>query len=116
MNVEKYLDAREGDVMYPYRHLWENARDELGWTDNRNASYVGGWTTQRMGGSQGEAYRKLNPHHMLAIMEGQKVTEVIAESDQAERRKRILTSDSHGRAEDLLRDDELHTPAHTRVA
>lgn len=76
----------EGNVLHPYRACWENLRDALGWIDNKNSAYVGGWTTRiRAAGVQGQAYRKLKPHYMLAVAEGRKLLEVLEESGEADR-------------------------------
>jgi hypothetical protein len=98
VDVERYLDERDNDVFYPYRHAWEDSRDVLGWTENANASYIGGWTTKRMfSGSQANTYRSLKPEIMLAIARGMKITEVIEEAPWATRARHLASATPRSR-------------------
>lgn len=86
IHPDLYLRQVRGNILHPYRATWENLRDDLGWIDNKNSAYVGGWTTRiRAAGVQGQTYRKLKAHYMLAVAEGRKLIEVLEESREADR-------------------------------
>lgn len=82
-----------------YCGFWEDTRDELGWADNKNASWAFGRTTN-VGTPQKRAYRQLKPHFIFACIEGMNVIEAMQafgemEEARASVREPIPFGDDH---------------------
>ena len=69
-----------GTAWYAYRRLWKAVRNALGWERNRNAAYVGDWSTKD-GPIADRVYARLAPHLILGVVEGKTLTEAIAHEE-----------------------------------
>ncbi|CAN5634174.1 hypothetical protein BH23GEM6_BH23GEM6_14050 [soil metagenome] len=82
-------------AFHAYRGLWEDLRDDLGWFNNKNSAYAGGWTT-KTGGSQQLSYNQLKPHFIQAVVDGLSITDVVANSDDMKRAKQACQTPAGG--------------------
>jgi len=79
-NPDAIIPRTPGTAWYAYRRYWKSNRNDMGWEANRNAAYVGDWSTR--GGSIADmVYARLAPHLILGVVEGKTLLEAIADAE-----------------------------------
>lgn len=80
------LKDLEDTAWYAYRRAWKTLRNALGWHENKNANYCGGWST-KVGQIAETVYARLMPQFMLAVVEGLSVVEAVERYAQTDELK-----------------------------
>ena len=86
-NPAELVPAFHGTAWYAYRRFWKTNRNTMGWEANRNAAYVGDWTT-KSGATADVVYARFSPHLILAVVEGKTIVEALkSDSGTAEAKR-----------------------------
>lgn len=91
LNPEEFVPRYDGTAWYAYRRFWKTNRNSMGWEANRNAAYVGDWTTNA-GATADVIYARFSPHLILAVVEGKTLLEALQDdfaTAEAKRAARI---------------------------
>lgn len=75
-NPEELVPDFHGTAWYAYRRFWKTNRNAMGWEGNRNAAYVGDWTT-KSGATADVVYARFSPPLILAVVEGKTILEAL---------------------------------------
>lgn len=81
--ADEVLEDLEDTAWYAYRRAWKTLRHALGWHENKNANYCGGWST-KVGQISEVVYARLLPKFMLAVVEGLSVVEAVRRYGETE--------------------------------
>jgi hypothetical protein len=84
---EEFVPHFHGTAWYAYRRYWKTNRNSMGWEANRNAAYVGDWTTNA-GQTADVVYATFSPHLILAVVEGKTLLEALAHDVATKEAKR----------------------------
>jgi len=75
-------------IMHDSRTDVSNRWAEMGWENSKNAAWLASWSTNiRMGNAGDTVYKQLNPHLVLALANGLKLSEALELSGVADKAK-----------------------------
>lgn len=80
LNPDEIVPEFDDTAWYAYRRYWKTNRNSMGWEANRNAAYVGDWTTNT-GQIADTIYARFSPQLILAVVEGKTLVEAISDEE-----------------------------------